>query len=111
MNLLQQFLTDDRTLLLAILIGLDLATGIIAALRTGQFDLRRVADFYRSLVLPGLLGYLTIWLLGLFSAARFPELSGVILLLTQWFGAGVLAAALVTSITRNVTAPIPPPQP
>jgi hypothetical protein len=111
--ILLQFLTDDRTLLLLALIAVDLVTGVIAALRTGVFQWQRIADFYRTNVLPGLVGYLLVYVLGSLNADRLPELRGVIELLTQWVGAGLLVAALVASIGSNIrkgqAVPLPPP--
>lgn len=51
------FMQDPRTLTLATLIAVDLVLGIAAALRNGQFDWQYVGTFYRTNVLPFLLGY------------------------------------------------------
>src|SRR6476660_6947050 len=100
--IVSQFLTDDRTLLILALIAVDLVTGVIAALRTGVFAWERLATFYRTNVLPGLLGYGLVYVLGALNAARLPGLRGVVDLLTRWVGAGLLVAALGASIGNNV---------
>jgi hypothetical protein len=107
-----QFLTDDRTLLIVVLIAIDLVTGIISALRSGVFVWKRVADFYRASVLPGVLGYGLVYAIAL-GADRFPEVRGLVEVLTQWAGAGLVIAALLGSIASNMQTPgkAAPPRP
>jgi hypothetical protein len=75
--LLSAFVVDQRTLTLLTLIAVDLVVGIMAALRHGKFDFRKVGQFYRSMVVPYLLGYCLIYCI---------SLSGVAILLGSLWG-------------------------
>ena len=56
-ELVLMFFNDLRVRAIMALIVVDFLLGIAAALRRGEFDLKKVADFYRTNVIPYLLGY------------------------------------------------------
>jgi hypothetical protein len=58
LSLIVAFFTSWQVKALAGLIVLDLVLGVASALRRGEFDLGKLAEFYRSSVLPYMLGYL-----------------------------------------------------
>ena len=43
------------------LILIDIVLGIAAALRTGQFDLNKLAAFYKTMIIPYTLGYIVLY--------------------------------------------------
>lgn len=98
------------------LILLDVVFGIAVALKTGVFDFQKLADFYRSKVLPYILGYLVLYVAIHFIippdavAGYGNELTtGAVVL--AW---GALFATLVNSFIRKFRAlydPTPPPPP
>ena len=108
------FATDPRTILIAVFILLDLGTGIMAALRTGTFDWALLAQFYRTNVLPYLLGYGLLYVLSGTIAALLqnsdPQLRPFLAVLgtlveqiSQYGGFGAILLALGTSIARNLS--------
>lgn len=110
--LVQAFFGDVRTLTLFTLILVDLLTGVFAALRTGQFAWRALAQVYRTNVLPYLGGYALVYFLG--ALGLLPLLGPVAEDLAQTVGWMTLAASLAASIGQNVRtlsrpAPEPPP--
>lgn len=62
LTLLVAFFTSWQVKVLGGLIVLDLALALAGALRTSAFDLVKLADFYKVLVLPYVLGYLAVYL-------------------------------------------------
>jgi len=46
--------------LVAGLIGLDLVLGVAEAIKKGVFEWKRLAEFYRTMVVPYLMGYLAL---------------------------------------------------
>jgi len=56
------FFTSWQVKLVFGLILLDLVLGLAAALKTKTFDWQRVAEFYKTAVLPYILGYLVLYL-------------------------------------------------
>lgn len=99
-GLLRAYFTDSRTIAIFVLIAMDVVTGIIAALRLRVFRWQAVGDFYRTMVLPGVLGYALVWLLAYFGVdALVGELAATV---TAALGAGPLIIALTASILDNV---------
>ena len=100
------------------LIILDFILGIAAALRSGVFDWKKLGDFYKTNVLPYLLGYLGFWLVIGFiippeSLAElgnpFDGVSGWdLVLVLSWC---VLVATLLGSFAANFKKLYPTPQP
>lgn len=64
------FFADTRVQTLAGLIILEVFLAVAAALKKNEFEWRRLADFYRTMVIPYLLGFL-----GFFLAGKFITLS------------------------------------
>lgn len=63
-NALLSFFTDPRVLAILGLILLDLLLGIAAAIQEKRFDWAAVGDFYQTMVLPKVIGYLAFYLAG-----------------------------------------------
>lgn len=107
------FCQDPRTAIIGVLIVLDLGTGIMAALRTGTFDLGELARFYRTNVLPFLIGYgLGYILSGVVNDLMQnsdPQLRPILVILAdimqqiaQYGGFIAIVGALGASIVRNI---------
>jgi hypothetical protein len=60
--LIVAFFASWQVKVLAGLILIDIALGVAAALRRGEFDWHKLADFYRTMILPYILGYLAFYL-------------------------------------------------
>ncbi len=114
MVLLRMFANDPRVRTLFGLILLDVVLGIAAAIRAEKFEWKRVGQFYKTMVIPYVLGYLAFW------GAAFlldPEwLGGAAWLIDamQWAPWTALVAALVGSIVVNIrglSITIPPDAP
>ena len=98
--LLFAFLRDGRTQLLFAMIAVDLVTGVMCALRAGHFQWSKVALFYRTNVVPYVLGWLLVFLFGAL---------GITSLFGQQWGEIVASAgyapaiiSLTASITENL---------
>jgi hypothetical protein len=63
-----EFFRDGRVSTVVGLILLDVALAVAVAVRTGQFQARRLAEFFRTMVVPYLIGYL-----GVYGAAHFMD--------------------------------------
>lgn len=61
MEIVLAFFDDPRVRALVALIALDFLLGLAAALRCGEFDWKKVANFYRTNVFPYLIGYLAFY--------------------------------------------------
>jgi len=62
MEIIKGFFGDSRVMTILGLILLDVLLAVAAALRTGQFEPKRLADFYRTMVVPYVIGYLAFYL-------------------------------------------------
>jgi hypothetical protein len=58
---LQSFMQDGRTQMLFAAIVVDVVTGTMCAIRSGKFDFVRFGQFYRTNVIPFVLGWLMIY--------------------------------------------------
>lgn len=96
------FFRDERTLTLAALIAADVIIGIIAALRSGQFSFQQVANFYRTNVVPFILGYMLVYAITVLGVASL--LGSIWGEIAATVGAGPAVLNLVTSIARNLVA-------
>jgi len=100
-DLLTVFFNSLQVRTIAGLILIDIGLGIACALRNGQFSARQIANFYRTMIVPYLLGYLV-----LFVAVNYiiPPGSGLEWLNVGLVGTGWLAivGALGASIKTNV---------
>lgn len=61
LSLIVAFFTSWQAKTLLGLIVLDLLLGVASALRRGAFDLGKLAEFYKSSVLPYIIGYLAFY--------------------------------------------------
>jgi L-cystine uptake protein TcyP (sodium:dicarboxylate symporter family) len=61
LELVKAFFSDPFVRALIGFIALDFLLGVAAALRTKTFDFSKLADFYTSMVLPYILGYLAFY--------------------------------------------------
>lgn len=61
LDLLNQFQEDPTVITLAVLVGLDVVLGILAALKTKTFKFVLVSDFLRADLLGKLLPYYALW--------------------------------------------------
>ena len=95
---LKAFATDPRTLTLGGLILLDLLLGVAAAIRRGEFRLKELARFYRTAVIPNILGYAVVWTLVHIGLGDY---LGPIEPVIQWLLGGSVGASLVASIFEN----------
>jgi hypothetical protein len=62
LSLLVSFVTSWQVAVIFGLIVLDLLLGVASALKTGTFELGKLADFYKTNVIPYLLGYLAFYI-------------------------------------------------
>lgn len=60
-DIINAFFQDARLYMILSLIGLDLALGVAAAIKAGAFDWQKLAQFYRTMVAPYVLGYLALY--------------------------------------------------
>lgn len=94
-----EFFTGAQLRVLLGLIGLDLALGVAAAIRRGEFDWEEVGRFYQTAVLPGVLGYLALYV----AFGLIPVLEGVVGEGLQWTGFGVLVLRFGGSIGKSLS--------
>jgi hypothetical protein len=81
------------------LIAVDFVMGVAAAIRNGEFDWSRLAEFYRTNVMPYGLGYFCLYVV----FAYVPGLEGMLGEGLQWTAFGVLTANLLGSIAGNLS--------
>ena len=62
LELVIAFFTDPRVQAIGALIIMDVVLGVAAALKAGDFDFKKVADFYQTNVVPYILGYLAFYI-------------------------------------------------
>jgi len=88
MTYITDFFRDPRVLAILGLIFLDIVLGIARAIRHKEFNFRQVGDFYLTMILPYIIGYLAFYL-----AAKIivsPELLGPMAVLV---GEGMITVA------------------
>jgi len=99
------FVSDGRVVTIVGLIILDVLLGIAAAIRLGSFEWRRLGQFYQTMVLPYVLGYLAFYV---FSLVAIPELLGEFGYLAGeamlWLAWIALVACLGGSVVGNARA-------
>lgn len=110
LDVIRDFVNDQRTLALTGLVILDLLFGVAAAVRAGKFDWERLAAWYRTNVFPFIICYFAVWLvsrIGMVQAlTSFLGPSGAELAggLTATGLAVPAAVTLAGSIQRNLRA-------
>jgi hypothetical protein len=62
LTLLATFFASWQVRTIGALILTDVVFGVMIALRTSTFNFQKLADFYKSMVLPYILGYLVLYL-------------------------------------------------
>lgn len=95
------FFTDPRVVTIYMLIVLDVLLGIAAAIRQKKFDFRRVGEFYLTMVIPYIIGYLAFYA---FSKVAIPELLGNIGYLASEVMVTIAWLALVGCIGASAIA-------
>lgn len=104
------FFNAKSTLALVSMIALDLITGVIAALRTNRFDLQRLADFYRSSVIPYVIGYGALYVFTGIGLDQYlaPGFVDMLQPFTSSFALASLAGSIADNVQRARYAPAPP---
>lgn len=98
-SILLELMAEFQVWTILALIGLDLILGVAAAIKHKEFDWKKLGQFYRSNILPYVLGYVGSALVFRFAGQYIGEwLSDSIVSVT--FGA--IAVNLVSSIVANV---------
>jgi len=114
LDVLSAFWADGRVQTIAGLILLDVVLAVAAAVKTGQFDWRRLAEFYQTMVLPYILGYLAFYGAGFFLKPEWLGEYGYLLGdAMQWVPWAALVANLVADVVNSAKAlgyTIPPEQ-
>ena len=62
MDVVKVFFSDTRVMAIIGLILLDVLLAIAAAIKTSTFDWRKLGEFYKTMVLPYIIGYLAFYL-------------------------------------------------
>lgn len=102
MNFIRDFAQDERTLTLVTLVVVDVVLGIIAALRGGTFSFQTIGNFYRTNVVPFILGYLLVYGVSMLGVASYVGPVWGEIAATVGLGPAVLN--LGASILRNLMA-------
>ena len=111
---LMAFVQDTRVRTIFGLIILDVALGLIAAIKTGTFDWKKVAQFYKTNIVPYVLGYGVVYLTVplITESLILEEYQGLVngAVLTAFWGA--LLMGLGASIWENLKKLLPgwPPE-
>jgi len=96
------FLKDPRVGTVGGLILLDVVLGIAAAIRRGEFKWAEVARFYKTMIVPYLMGYLAFWLVAKVTTAELLGPAGWLVgegaVTLTW---AALVGALVASVVKN----------
>lgn len=99
------FFSDARVLTILGLILLDVVLAIAAAIKAGVFEWGRLGEFYRTMVLPYLLGYLAFYLAAKLIATEwmggYAYLVGETVIMIAWLA---LVANLVADVLRSAKA-------
>jgi hypothetical protein len=93
----------EPALALVALIAIDVLTGVGSAIKLQRFALQKLADFYRTSVLPQLVGWLSISALTSIAASALvdAELAQVISGAQAWSMYSAIVLALLASIKAN----------
>ena len=104
-ELIHAFVNDPRTQLIFYLAFIDLATGLIAAIRTRTFQVSRIGDWYFTNVLPFFLGHFLIFTIGTLRVAPLLDRVGLTSFVEELIvtvGVGPAVVALISSIRENL---------
>lgn len=102
----------EPALALVALIAIDVLTGVGSAIKLKRFALQKLADFYRTSVLPQLVGWLAISALTSIAASALvdAELAQVISGAQAWSMYSAIVLALIASIKANTDEIMRPAQ-
>ena len=97
LNLIVAYFNDARLFVILGLVAVDVLFGIWASIKEGQFDWRKIGQFYQTMVIPYVGGYLTLYV----GFNLVPALEGILgeSLVTGAFG--VVIANLGASVFSN----------
>jgi len=97
---LVDFFRDARLHILLGLIGLDFALGVSQAIKEGQFEWAKLAQFYGTNLAPKVLGYLLLYV----TFGLLPGISGILEESAVSVSFGVIAAEQAGSIYGHLRA-------
>lgn len=102
----------EPALALVALIAIDVLTGVGSAIKLKRFALQKLADFYRTSVIPQLVGWLSISALTSIAASALvdAELAQVISGAQAWSMYSAIVLALLASIKANTDEIMRPAQ-
>ena len=101
LTLVLSFVTGAKLHIILGLIALDIVLGISEAIKMSQFEWAKLGAFYRTMVVPYVLGYLAIYIVGILLPGVIGNYIGQGL---DYLGFGAIAGTLVASITGHVQA-------
>jgi len=105
MEIINSLANDGRIRTLFGLIVLDVLFGVAEAIKLGVFDWKRLAEFYKTMILPMLIGYGAVVIITpLVVSDLLGEYSDLMTTVLTTVGWAVLVAQLVTSIKRHAGA-------
>jgi len=115
LELILVFWSDGRVKTILGLILLDVVLAVAAAIKAGEFDWRRLGEFYRTMVVPYILGYLAFYGAGFLLDPQWLGGAGYIISeAMMWAPWAALIANLVADVLRSVNAlgyTVPPDEP
>lgn len=95
---LRAYSSDPQARAIFVAILVDVATGIMAAMRLGVFNVQQSAKFYMTNVLPYVLGFLLVWTLAYFGIEQDATIRNTL----GAMGYGIIMTALGGSIFDNI---------
>jgi hypothetical protein len=99
-EVLNRFANDARIYIILALIAADVLFAVAQAIKENRFELKKLGDFYKTMVAPFVIGYLTLYVLvGL--GVGFENFFGAVAVNSAF---GTLAAHLVGSVMGHAKA-------
>ena len=97
------FFRDGRVMTILGLILVDVLLAVSAAIKAGKFDWRRLAEFYRTMVVPYVIGYLAFYLAAtfFFDVEWLGDWSSFAGEAVQWVAWSALVGNLVADVMRS----------
>lgn len=102
--ILMAFLEDARLYTILALVVVDLVLGVAKALKKGEFEWKKVGDFYTTNIIPYTIGYLAIFGVFYVAADAIGDVLSQGLITTFWMA---ILASLTGSIASHVKVLIP----
>jgi len=97
-DLIRAFFMDKQVWLILAGIFVDVGTGVACAWKLGILDIQRLATFYRTMIIPYLMGYMIYWA-GVYFGLPIDDTLQVML---GSGGAALILATLAGSIADNI---------